>query len=43
MLRGVPIAPLTAEAIRRLRPGGSLSDLFEDAPTPGAPIAHPHE
>jgi len=42
-LRIVPIAPLFAEAIRRLHAGGSLGDLFEDGPTPSAPIAHPNE
>ncbi len=36
-LRVVPIAPLIAEAIRRLHAGGSLGDLFQDAPAPGGP------
>jgi len=42
-LRVVPIAPLIAEAIRRLHSGGSLGDLFQDAPTPSAPIPHSDE
>jgi ribose-phosphate pyrophosphokinase len=42
-LRVVPIAPLIAQAIRRLHAGESLGDLFQDAPTPGAPILHPDE
>jgi ribose-phosphate pyrophosphokinase len=36
-LRAVPIAPLIAKAIRRLHAGGSLGDLFQDAPAPGGP------
>ena len=39
-LRVVPIAPLIAEAIRRLHAGGSLGDLFQEAPTPSATIPH---
>ncbi len=42
-LRVVPIAPLIAEAIRRLHAGGSLGNLHNDAPTPGATIPHPDE
>ncbi len=42
-LRVIPIAPLIAEAIRRLHAGGSLGDLFHDVPTPSAPIAHSEE
>jgi len=42
-LRVVPIAPLIAGAIRRLHAGGSLGDLFQEAPTLSAPIAHPNE
>lgn len=38
-LRVVPIAPLIAEAIRRLHAGGSLGDLFQEAASVGAPIA----
>jgi len=37
-LRVVSIAPLIAEAIRRLHAGGSLGDLFQDAPTASAPL-----
>ncbi len=40
-LRVVPIAPVIAEAIRRLHVGGSLGDLFHDVPSQGAPIPHP--
>jgi ribose-phosphate pyrophosphokinase len=36
-LRVVPIAPLFAEAIRRLHAGGSLQDLFHDVPSTTAP------
>jgi ribose-phosphate pyrophosphokinase len=42
-LRVVPIAPLIAEAIRRLHAGGSLGDLFQDTPTPSAPTPHRDE
>jgi len=40
-LRIVPIAPLIAEAIRRLHAGGSLGDLFQEAPTLSAAIPRP--
>jgi ribose-phosphate pyrophosphokinase len=36
-LRVVPIAPLMAEAIGRLHAGGSLGDLFRDAPASSGP------
>jgi ribose-phosphate pyrophosphokinase len=42
-LHVVPVAPLIAEAIRRLHAGDSLGDLFLDAPTPSAPIPHSNE
>ena len=42
-LRVVPIAPLVAEAIRRLVAGESLRDLYQDTPTPMAAIPQPDE
>jgi ribose-phosphate pyrophosphokinase len=42
-LRVVPIAPLVAEAIRRLGAGESLRDLYQEPPTPMAPIPLPDE
>ncbi len=42
-LNVVPIAPLLAEAIRRLHAGQSLGDLFQNAPTPYAPASHPDD
>ena len=42
-LRVVPIAPVIAEAIRRLHLGRSLGDLFQEVPSQGAPTPHPVE
>jgi len=42
-LRVVPIAPLIAEAIRRLHAGGSLGNLFQEARALSAPLPHPNE
>ncbi|MGP0063747.1 MAG: ribose-phosphate diphosphokinase [Isosphaeraceae bacterium] len=41
-LRVVPIAPLIAEAIRRLKAGESLGDLFQDVPA-GRAHARPND
>ncbi len=42
-LRIAPITLLIAGAIRRLRAGQSLRDLYDDAPTPSKPIPHREE